>query len=93
VGYGPRFLHSTGQLHKGDAGKGLFIQLTANDQRDVDIPEEAGSSAASMTFGVLKAAQAIGDRQALIDRGRKVIRFHFGRDLIRGITQLTKVLV
>jgi transaldolase/glucose-6-phosphate isomerase len=92
VGYGPRFLHSTGQLHKGDAGKGLFIQLTANDQRDVDIPDEPLSSSVSMTFGVLKAAQAIGDRQALIDRGRKVIRFHFGRDLIRGIRQLTEIL-
>jgi transaldolase/glucose-6-phosphate isomerase len=92
VGYGPRFLHSTGQLHKGDAGKGLFIQVTANDQRDVGIPDEPISSSASITFGVLKAAQAIGDRQALIDRGRKVIRFHFGRDLIRGIRQLTEIL-
>jgi len=88
LGYGPRFLHSTGQLHKGDAGKGLFIQFTADDQRDAPIPDEAGSSASSMTFGVLKAAQAIGDRQALISRGRKVIRFHLGKDAVGGLKQL-----
>jgi len=92
LGYGPRFLHSTGQLHKGDAGHGLFIQFTADDQQDVPIPDEAGSPASSMTFGVLKAAQAIGDRQALISRGRKVIRFHFEKDLIGGLTRLTEVL-
>ncbi len=92
VGYGPRFLHSTGQLHKGDAGHGLFIQFTTNDSRDVPIPEEAGSSDSSITFGVLKAAQALGDRQALIDRGRKVIRFHFKRDPIDGLKRLAEVL-
>jgi len=88
LGYGPRFLHSTGQLHKGDAGHGLFIQFTADDQRDAPIPDEAGSAASSMTFGVLKAAQAIGDRQALISRGRKVIRFHLGKDAVGGLKQL-----
>jgi transaldolase/glucose-6-phosphate isomerase len=92
LGYGPRFLHSTGQIHKGDAGRGLFIQVTADAPRDADIPDEAGSTASSMTFGVLKAAQAIGDRQALISRGRKVIRFHFKGDLIRGLTKLTRGL-
>ncbi len=85
LGYGPRFLHSTGQLHKGDAGRGLFIQFTTDDQRDAPIPEEAGSSDSSITFGVLKAAQAIGDRQALLDRGRKVIRVHFKVDPIDGL--------
>jgi transaldolase/glucose-6-phosphate isomerase len=78
VGYGPRFLHSTGQLHKGDAGHGLFIQFTADDPRDAPIPDEAGSPDSSITFGVLKAAQALGDRQALLDAGRRVIRFHLG---------------
>jgi transaldolase/glucose-6-phosphate isomerase len=92
LGYGPRFLHSTGQLHKGDAGHGLFIQFTADDQRDVPIPDEAGSSASSMTFGVLKAAQAIGDRQALISRGRKVIRFHLGKDAVDGLKRLANGL-
>jgi transaldolase/glucose-6-phosphate isomerase len=92
LGYGPRFLHSTGQLHKGDAGHGLFIQFTADDQRDAPIPDDAGSSASSMTFGVLKAAQAIGDRQALVNRGRKVIRFHLGNDAVIGLKQLINLV-
>jgi transaldolase/glucose-6-phosphate isomerase len=90
VGYGPRFLHSTGQLHKGDAGKGLFVQFTADDARDASIPEEAGSPASSMSFGVLKAAQAMGDRQALLHRGRKVIRFHLGKDIVGGLKRLAE---
>jgi hypothetical protein len=92
VGYGPHYLHSTGQLHKGDAGKGIFIQFTADDPQDVAIPDEAGSPASSITFGVLKAAQAIGDSQALLKRGRKVIRFHLGKHVIRGLKQLVRVL-
>jgi len=92
AGYGPRFLHSTGQLHKGDAGHGLFIQLTADDLRDVPIPDEAGSPASSITFGVLKAAQALGDRQALLDAGRRVIRFHLGVDVVGKLTRLSEAL-
>ncbi|MHB8907726.1 MAG: glucose-6-phosphate isomerase [Syntrophales bacterium] len=88
VGYGPRFLHSTGQLHKGDAGRGLFIQLTADDPRDAPIPDELGSPAAALTFGVLKTAQAFGDRQALVNAGRRVIRFHLGGDPAGGIGRL-----
>jgi transaldolase/glucose-6-phosphate isomerase len=92
VGYGPRFLHSTGQLHKGDAGKGLFVQLTAHDLRDAAIPEEAGSPSSSMTFGVLNAAQAMGDRQALLNRGRKIIRFHLGRDIVGALKRLAEAV-
>jgi transaldolase/glucose-6-phosphate isomerase len=92
MGYGPHFLHSTGQLHKGDAGNGLFIQFTADDKRDVPIPEEAGSPDSSMTFAVLKTAQALGDRQALLDRGRKVIRFHLGGDVLGGLKKLAEML-
>jgi hypothetical protein len=88
VGYGPRFLHSTGQLHKGDGGNGLFVQFTADDAQDAPIPDEAGSSASSITFGVLKAAQALGDRQALLDAGRRVIRFHLGSDVVGGLKRL-----
>ncbi len=90
VGYGPRFLHSTGQLHKGDAGRGLFIQFTSDDPRDAPIPDEAGSPSSSTTFGVLKAAQALGDRQALLDARRWVIRFHFRRDIARQLHRLTE---
>jgi glucose-6-phosphate isomerase len=88
LGYGPRFLHSTGQLHKGDAGRGLFIQLTADDPADAPIPDEIGVPDASLTFGVLKAAQVFGDRQALIAAGRRVIRFHLHNDPIGGVKRL-----
>jgi transaldolase/glucose-6-phosphate isomerase len=88
VGYGPRFLHSTGQLHKGDAGNGCFVQLTADDLQDAPIPDQAGSPAATMSFGVLKLAQALGDRQALQDAGRPVIRFHLGSDVAAGLRKL-----
>jgi len=88
LGYGPRFLHSTGQLHKGDAGRGLFIQITADDQRDVPIPDEARNPKSSISFGVLKMAQALGDHQALLDAGRRVIRFHLA-DVATGLEHLT----
>jgi transaldolase/glucose-6-phosphate isomerase len=92
VGYGPRFLHSTGQLHKGDAGNGLFIQLTADDPRDASIPDEAGSPESSMTFGVLKTAQALGDKGALASAGRRVIGFHLGHDVAGGLKLLAAAL-
>lgn len=88
VGFGPRFLHSTGQLHKGDAGKGLFVQFTADSENDVPIPDEPGNDQSSISFGVLKLAQALGDRQALIDAGRKVIRFHLGKDVPGGLGRI-----
>ncbi len=88
VGYGPSFLHSTGQLYKGDAGKGLFIQLTADAARDAAIPNAAGSEELSITFGILEKAQAQGDQQAMEDAGRRVIRFHLGDDVIEGLDPL-----
>lgn len=88
VGYGPRFLHSTGQLHKGDSGNGLFIQFTGEAPEDIAIPDEAGASASSISFGVLVAAQALGDRQALLDNTRRVIRFHFTEDVAGSVTGL-----
>lgn len=88
LGYGPRFLHSTGQLHKGDAGKGLFIQFTSESVQDVVIPDVGGSQASSISFGVLKLAQALGDRQALLDKGRRVIRFHLGQNAQVGLKHL-----
>ena len=77
VGYGPRFLHSTGQLHKGDAGKGLFVQLISRSEKDAAIPDNAGEEKSSMSFGTLITAQAFGDRNALVNLGRKVITFLF----------------
>lgn len=76
LGYGPRFLHSTGQLHKGDAGNGMFIQITSDKNFDVPVPDEAGGNKSSFTFGVLIDAQAMGDMQALLDNKRNVLRLH-----------------
>jgi hypothetical protein len=92
VGYGPRFLHSTGQLHKGDGGNGLFIQFTADTTEDAPIPDEAGAPSSSISFGVLKMAQALGDGQALLDAGRPVIRFHLGLDVANGLKELAETL-
>jgi glucose-6-phosphate isomerase/transaldolase/glucose-6-phosphate isomerase len=92
VGYGPRFLHSTGQLHKGDAGRGLFLQLTADAARDAPIPDEPGRSESSLSFGTLKAAQARGDRLALLAVGRPVLRLHFDDHPAAGIVRLAASL-
>ncbi|MCK9279029.1 MAG: hypothetical protein M0P71_00145 [Melioribacteraceae bacterium] len=77
-GIGPRFLHSTGQLHKGDKGKGLFIQLIEENSGDLMIPEEPLADCYSYSFGVLVKAQGLGDRKALLDAGRKVITIDLG---------------
>jgi len=92
AGYGPRFLHSTGQLHKGDGGRGLFIQITSQGASDLPIPDEAGSEDSSISFGVLKTAQAMGDGQALADSGRRVIRFELGSDVAGGIRKLGRLV-
>jgi glucose-6-phosphate isomerase len=92
-GYGPRYLHSTGQLHKGDAGNGLFIQFTADAPDDVPIPAVAGELSPSLSFETLKAAQAFGDRQALAQAGRRLIRFHLGTNVIEGLHRLNQTLV
>lgn len=82
LGYGPRFLHSTGQLHKGDAGKGLFVQfVTLPPKDDLPIPKEAGKPGSEISFGVLKVAQALGDAQALRAAGRRVLTFEIAGEL------------
>ncbi len=92
VGFGPRFLHSTGQLHKGGPGGGLFLQFTADDLVDVPIPDRVGSAVSSTTFGVLKMAQAMGDRQALVEKGRQVMRIHFEKDVDEGLRSLAATI-
>ncbi|MFU8826405.1 MAG: bifunctional transaldolase/phosoglucose isomerase [Brevefilum sp.] len=74
LGFGPRFLHSTGQLHKGGDNNGLFLQITQDDAHDLQIPGEP------LTFGVLARAQALGDLEALIARDRRAIRIHLPAD-------------
>ncbi|RMF51182.1 MAG: bifunctional transaldolase/phosoglucose isomerase [Chloroflexota bacterium] len=92
VGYGPRFLHSTGQLHKGDSGTGLFVQFTNTPQQDLPIPDEAGKPESSISFGVLKLAQALGDAQALREGGRRVLRIDLGTDVSGGLRALLEGL-
>jgi transaldolase/glucose-6-phosphate isomerase len=70
LGFGPRFLHSTGQLHKGGPDSGVFIQITADPTSDLQIPGQG------LSFGTLERAQALGDLEALLARGRRVIRIH-----------------
>lgn len=89
-GFGPRFLHSTGQLHKGDAGRGRFLQFVSDSELDIDIPTLAGSSDSFISFNVLKKAQAIGDAKALMHSGRKVISFSLKEPVenqIQGISE------
>ncbi|MFO7585543.1 MAG: hypothetical protein R6W69_12520, partial [Anaerolineales bacterium] len=70
LGFGPRFLHSTGQLHKGGADNGVFLQITADPEADFDIPGQG------LTFGTLQRGQALGDYEALASRGRRILRVH-----------------
>jgi len=92
VGYGPRYLHSTGQLHKGDAGRGFFLQITADHPADAMIPDEAGSDEASVSFGVLQMSQALGDMEALRAAGRRTARVHVSGDLSEGIAALRRAV-
>ncbi len=82
LGYGPRFLHSTGQLHKGGPNNGLFLQLVDDSEFDISVPEK------SFTFGKLIRAQSLGDYQALKQRGRRVLRVNLRRDVIGGLEKL-----
>jgi transaldolase/glucose-6-phosphate isomerase len=82
VGYGPRYLHSTGQLHKGGPNRGVFVMLTAPDPLDLPIPGER------YTFGNLKLAQALGDFEALRRHGRRVLRIHLPRDIDASLRRL-----
>jgi transaldolase/glucose-6-phosphate isomerase len=81
VGYGPRFLHSTGQLHKGGPNSGVFLQIVGDDPEDLPIPGER------FTFGILKQAQALGDFQALRNHGRRVLRVQT-RDVAVGLAKI-----
>ena len=82
-GYGPRYLHSTGQLHKGDGNNGVFIILSADAENDIQIPGQ------HYTFGQLCAAQALGDFQALEEKGRRVIKIHLTQPILQAIKNLS----
>jgi transaldolase/glucose-6-phosphate isomerase len=82
VGFGPRFLHSTGQAYKGGPNSGVFVQITCDDANDLAIPGRR------YTFGVVKAAQARGDFAVLAQRHRRLLRVHLGTDVEQGLTVL-----
>lgn len=86
LGFGPRFLHSTGQAYKGGANNGVFLQITAEDAEDLDVPDQ------KYTFGVVKAAQARGDFQVLLDRERRALRVHLGKDVKSGLEKILSLL-
>ncbi len=82
LGFGPRFLHSTGQAYKGGPNTGVFLQITCDDTADLDVPGR------NYTFGVVKAAEARGDFEVLAERGRRLLRVHFGTHVAAGLTTL-----
>jgi transaldolase/glucose-6-phosphate isomerase len=82
LGFGPRFLHSTGQAYKGGPNSGVFLQITCDDAVDILVPGQ------KYTFGVVKAAQARGDFAVLAERGRRALRVHLGKDVDAGLAAL-----
>jgi transaldolase / glucose-6-phosphate isomerase len=86
LGFGPRFLHSTGQAYKGGPDSGVFLQITCDDAVDLPVPAQ------KYTFGVVKAAQARGDFAVLNERGRRALRVHLGKNVTKDLAKLHKAL-
>jgi transaldolase/glucose-6-phosphate isomerase len=86
VGFGPRFLHSTGQAYKGGPNSGVFLQITCEDAVDLPVPGHG------YTFGVVKAAQARGDFEVLAERERRALRVHLATDTVQGLQQLERLV-
>ena len=86
TGYGPRFLHSTGQLHKGGPPSGVFLQLTADDGADLPIPGQP------FGFATLVKAQHLGDFASLAKRNRRALRLHLGADVDHGLKMLQELV-
>jgi transaldolase/glucose-6-phosphate isomerase len=86
LGFGPRFLHSTGQAYKGGPNTGVFLQITCDDAKDVAVPGQ------KYTFGVVKAAQARGDLEVLRERGRRTLHIHLGSDVGAGLLKLASAV-
>jgi transaldolase/glucose-6-phosphate isomerase len=86
LGFGPRFLHSTGQAYKGGPNSGVFLQITCDDASDLPVPQQ------KYTFGTVKAAQARGDFAVLIERKRRALRIHLGPDLAAGLAILQQAV-
>ena len=86
VGFGPRFLHSTGQLYKGGPNTGVFVQITCDDNADLPVQGRGYS------FGLVKAAQARGDYQVLSGRGRRLLRLHLASDVANGLNRIADLV-
>ena len=86
LGFGPRFLHSTGQAYKGGPNTGVFLQITCDDAIDLPVPGQ------KYTFGIVKAAQARGDFEVLAERGRRALRVHLGADVVVGLAKLATAI-
>jgi transaldolase/glucose-6-phosphate isomerase len=86
VGFGPRFLHSTGQAYKGGPNSGVFLQITCDDAQELPVPGQRYG------FGVVKAAQARGDFEVLAERGRRALRVHLGADVAAGLRTLGRAV-
>ncbi|CAN5212448.1 hypothetical protein BH10ACI1_BH10ACI1_15740 [soil metagenome] len=86
LGFGPRFLHSTGQAYKGGANSGVFLQITSDDAEDFDVPEQ------KFTFGIVKTAQARGDFQVLLNRKRRALRVHLGANVKSGLEKILSLI-
>ena len=86
LGFGPRFLHSTGQAYKGGGNNGVFLQITSDDAEDLQVPDQ------KYTFGVVKAAQARGDFQVLLDRERRALRVHLSADVQSGLEKILSLI-
>ena len=86
LGFGPRFLHSTGQVYKGGPNSGVVLQITCEDGADLAVPGQAYS------FGIVKAAQARGDFDVLAERGRRLLRVHLPADLEAALTTLGRAV-
>ncbi|HKW03841.1 MAG TPA: bifunctional transaldolase/phosoglucose isomerase [Nitrososphaerales archaeon] len=89
LGYGPRYLHSTGQAHKGDSGLGLFLQFTAEHNQDIVVPDFQDGK---VSFGVLEMASAMGDYKVLKEKGRHAIRLHLGKNIGKSLHYLERGL-
>ncbi|NNE98809.1 MAG: bifunctional transaldolase/phosoglucose isomerase [Pyrinomonadaceae bacterium] len=86
LGFGPRFLHSTGQAYKGGANNGVFMQITSDDEQDLQVPGN------KYTFGVIKSAQARGDFQVLLDRQRRALRVHLSENVFEDLQTITELI-
>ena len=90
LGFGPRFLHSTGQLHKGDSGEGFFIQIVSDNVNDLPIPDDLGSEESTFSFGILKMAQAKGDFMSLDEKERDIVRIGIPSEVAKNIAKITQ---